>query len=137
MSSLPPEIEHINEALASFERELPNPSEKAIHSFANALIELWLYVHYNPDNRHLEGVKRFRIAYVRRFFENYNALPALKEEDWFNIRMGLSIMKDDIEALLGENPELRSEYKSFKDLYPEREYEMRKDRLIKELQKHN
>ncbi len=42
MSNLPPEIKHVNEALAAFERELPNPSEKAIHSFANALIELWL-----------------------------------------------------------------------------------------------
>ncbi len=139
MSELTPELQKINKALVAFDRELFDPSGKmpsnfALSNFFNALVELWLFKRSTQSSEDLEIAKKLGLVYVRRFLEKAPALPALREEDWCYIRIGISLMKADLEKLFPERPELRDGYEYFLSLYPAHEFERRKNRLRHDLE---
>lgn len=139
MPELTPELQKINEALVAFDRELSDPSNKmpsnfALNNFIKALFDLWLFIRFNHSSEDVGVAEKLRLTYIRRFLEKVPALPALKEEYWFNIHIWISPMKADLEQLFPECPELRGGFECFFSLYPAHEFERRKQRLKHDLE---
>ncbi len=120
MASLPREIHEVEDLFIKFEKALPDLEEQDMRKFVKAHEMVREYLASNPTSHYAETAKRLRMNYTRRFLEeSHNMFPLLPFPRWLEIWIQLLSMKDDLQPLFKEKPDLNQTYDFFWSQYPE------------------
>ncbi len=116
---LPTEIKKAENLLIQFEKAIPNLTEDDADNYYIAFFNIWKYLITNPDSEHSLYAKRLLINYARVLLEKAHLLPVLPESCWFNFRLSLHLIRNDLKTVFKERPDLISGYERIRNQYPD------------------